>query len=137
MTVHESDTAVSAPTAASAVVRLDAARTEKALPRHPLSEDDALGWLRAQPGGRITATDSELGRRWDWPRQRVGRRLKAWAKAGHIKRRGNTVTITDAEGGTRVVTPTGTKPATRAVTNPVPAPVTPEAKPTSFVSATR
>src|SRR5262249_50719018 len=36
----------------------------------------ALNWLCARPGGRIAATDAELGRRWGRPRQRVGRRLK-------------------------------------------------------------
>jgi hypothetical protein len=63
---------------------------EKVVPLHALSEGQALDWLRAQPGGRVTATDAELGRRWNWRRQRVGRRLKAWAKAGRreVGRRG-------------------------------------------------
>src|SRR5262245_57587542 len=46
MTVLESDAPVSAPVAASAVVRLDAARAEKPLPRDPLSDAGALEWLR-------------------------------------------------------------------------------------------
>ncbi len=80
----------------------------------PMSEVEALAWLRAQPGGRIIATDAELGRRWDWNRQRVGRRLKAWAKAGRIKRRGDAVTVVEHETvtGTLDVTSTVTIPAT-------------------------
>lgn len=117
MTVHNSDAAVSAPTTASAVVRLDAARTKEFLPRDPLSDEGAVEWLRNQPGGRITASDAELGRRWGWHRQRVGRRLKAWAKAGCIKRRGNTVTVVGAEGGTSLGTAGGTSRGTGAETD--------------------
>jgi hypothetical protein len=94
--------------------------------RIPLSEAEALNWLRAQPGGRITATDAELGRRWDWNRQRVGRRLSAWAKAGYIKRRGATVTVTGdvtvtaTRDVTLAVTNAGTGPITKALTRGVP-----------------
>src|SRR4030095_1103401 len=101
MTRRKSDARVSAPTTAQAVVRLDTART-------PLSEEEALAWLQNQPGGRNNASAAELGRRWNWPRQRVGRWLKAWAKAGHIKRRGDTVTVVGADGGTNPGTTTGT-----------------------------
>jgi hypothetical protein len=45
---------------------------------HALDEAGALAWLRAQPSGRVTATAAELGRRWGWHNQRVGRRLTAW-----------------------------------------------------------
>src|SRR5262245_17181328 len=91
----------------------------------PLSEADALNWLRAQPGGRITATAAELGRHWDWNRQRVGRRLRAWAKAGHIKRRGATVTVIGdvtaiaTRNVTSAVTNGGTDPVTKGVTRAV------------------
>jgi hypothetical protein len=60
-------------------------------PIRPFDEADAPDWLRAQPGGRTTLPAAELGRRWGWPRQRTGRRLAAWAKAGLVKRRGNTI----------------------------------------------
>jgi hypothetical protein len=97
---------------------------ERVVPLHPFSEAQALDWLRVQPGGRITATDAELSRRWSWPRQRVGRRLKAWAKAGHIKRRGDAVTVVGAEGGTNPGTTTGTNCGTRTGTHRALEPVT-------------
>lgn len=65
------------------------------------SFDDAaaLDWLRAQPGGRITACAAGLGREWGWNRMRAGRRLKAWAVAGYINisRSGNTITVTASQ----------------------------------------
>src|SRR5262245_14804007 len=42
---------------------------ERVVPLHPLSEAQALDWLRSQPAGRVTATNAELGRRWDWPQE--------------------------------------------------------------------
>src|SRR5258706_14997127 len=61
-------------------------------PIRTIDDEAALAWLRAQPGGRSKLSDAELGRRWGWKRQRVGRRVKAWAKDGRITRRGNTIT---------------------------------------------
>ena len=55
----------------------------------PLDEAAALEWLRSQPGGRTTLPAAELGRRWGWHRQRAGRQLKAWAKAGLVTLRGD------------------------------------------------
>jgi hypothetical protein len=64
-------------------------------PIRELDEPAALDWLRAQPGGRTKLSAAELGRRWGWPRQRTGRYLKAWAKAGLLKRRGDTIAVVD------------------------------------------
>ncbi len=64
-------------------------------PIRPIDDEAAIAWLRAQPGGRSKLSDAELGRRWGWKRQRVGRRVKAWAKDGRITRRGNTITYTN------------------------------------------
>ena len=64
-------------------------------PIRPLDEAAALDWLRSQPGGRTNLPAAELGRRWGWHRQRAGRRLKAWARAGLVIRRGNFVTVAD------------------------------------------
>jgi hypothetical protein len=64
-------------------------------PIRTIDDEAALDWLRAQPGGRTKLSDAELGRRWGWKRQRVGRRVKAWAKDGRITRRGNTITYTN------------------------------------------
>ncbi len=64
-------------------------------PIRTIDDEAALAWLRAQPGGRTKLSDAELGRRWGWKRQRVGRRVKAWAKEGRITRRGNTITYAD------------------------------------------
>jgi MarR family len=58
-----------------------------------LDDDEAIAWLKAQPGARTTLPPAELARRWGWPRQRAGRRLKTWAKAGLITRRGRAVTV--------------------------------------------
>jgi hypothetical protein len=81
------------------------------------SFDDAaaLDWLRAQPGGRITACAAGLGREWGWNRMRAGRRLKAWAVAGYINisRSGNTITIT------ALSDPTGVAAAVTNVTDAV------------------
>jgi hypothetical protein len=63
---------------------------------------DALTWLRSQPEGRVTASAAELGRRWGWNRMRVGRRLKAWEKAGLIRRNAEAIIATTS------VTSTGT-----------------------------
>src|SRR5260370_34379062 len=71
----------------------------------PLEEAAALDWLRSQPGGRINLPAAELGRRWGWQRQRTGRRLKPWAKAGLVTRHGNIVTVADGS-----VTPSKTGP---------------------------
>jgi hypothetical protein len=79
-------------------------------PIRPLDEAAALDWLRSQPGGRIDLPAAELGRRWGWHRQRTGRRLKAWTKAGLVTRRRNIITVADAS-----VTPPKAGPVTRPV----------------------
>jgi hypothetical protein len=61
----------------------------------PLDDEGALNWLRSQPAGRVTATAAELGRRWGWHRQRVGRRLTAWAKSGLVTLHGDIVTLAE------------------------------------------
>src|SRR5689334_4908712 len=71
-----------------------------------LSEDQALAWLRAQ--GRVTVTAAELGRRWNWHRQRVGRKLRTWHSRGDI---------TWFEQEKTIVTPV--TPVTATVTPPV------------------
>jgi hypothetical protein len=76
----------------------------------PLDEAAALDWLRSQPGGRINMPTAELGRQWGWQRQRTGRRLKAWTKAGLVSRRGNIITVADGS-----VTPPKAGPVTRPV----------------------
>ncbi len=55
--------------------------TARIAPIIPLDEAGPLDWLWVQPGGRFEATATELGRRWGWHRQRVGRQLAVWAKA--------------------------------------------------------
>ncbi len=56
-------------------------------------DDEAIAWLKARPGARTTLPPAELARRWGWPRQRTGRRLKTWVKEGLITRRGRAVTV--------------------------------------------
>jgi hypothetical protein len=62
----------------------------------PFDEEEALAWLRSQPEGRVTANAAELGRQWGWNRMRTGRRLKAWEKAGLIRRNAEAITLTKA-----------------------------------------
>jgi hypothetical protein len=93
-------------------------------PIRTLDEAAALEWLRAQPGGRTKLSDAELGRRWGWKRQRVGRRVKAWAKEGRITRRGNTITYADL--GAAVPSPVP-PPVPSAVPSLVPSVVPPRA----------
>jgi hypothetical protein len=96
--------------------------TAEIAPIRPLDEAAALDWLRSQPGGRTNLPAAELGRRWGWHRQRTGRRLKAWTKAGLVTRRANTVTVLDGA----LVTPRKAAPVTRPsrVTGAHAAPVT-------------
>ncbi len=112
------------------------AATAKVAPIIPLDEAGALDWLRSQPGGRIEATAAELGRRWGWHRQRVGRRLAVWAKDGLVTWRGNTVTAAPSKPAPPAppVTPpppTGRVDVTPALTvapplvTPIPTAVTP------------
>jgi hypothetical protein len=61
----------------------------------PLDESEALSWLRAQPGGRISARPGELGRRWRWHHRTVSGKLNAWARDGIITRRRNSITVLD------------------------------------------
>ena len=111
MTMNLTDVPGSAPTAVGAAVCPGTARAN-AMATHPLSEDEALAWLRSQPGRRITTSDAELGREWGWNRVRVGRRIRAWAGRGLIKRKGGAVialgpvTNVQAEGVTQCVTST-------------------------------
>jgi hypothetical protein len=89
----------------------------------PLSEEQALDWLRAR--GRVRASDAELGRCWGgWHRQRVGRRLDAWSAAGHIRRRGKTVTVLMPEDVTNGGSEGVTNDVTGEVTNRALVPVT-------------
>src|SRR6266404_2951090 len=102
--------------------------TGNVTPIRPFDDEAALAWLRAQPGGRTKLSDAELGRRWGWKRQRVGRRVKAWVKDGRISRRGSTITytLTSAEPGTQ------TEPVPSSVPSPAPLlvpPVVPPAVP--------
>jgi hypothetical protein len=83
--------------------------TNVVTPIRTLDDEEALAWLKAQSGERTTLPPAELGRRWGWPRQRAGRRLKAWAKQGLITRRGRAVTVANRT--------TPQKPPRRRVTN--------------------
>jgi hypothetical protein len=98
----------------------------------PFDEGEALNWLRNQPGGRVTLPAAELGRRWGWHRQRAGRRLEAWKKAGLVTRRGNTITAV-TPGVTSAVTAPGTNSVTKPVTKPRSNPVTNRTRVTPLV----
>lgn len=54
--------------------------------RKPLTPEEALDWLRAQPDGRVMATDTELAREWGWLPQRVGRRIRGWSRSKLARR---------------------------------------------------
>jgi hypothetical protein len=95
-------------------------------PIRRLDDEAALAWLRAQPGGRTKLSDAELGRRWGWKRQRVGRRVKAWVKDGRISRRGNTITYTPVAGAEPA---TQAEPVPPSVPSPAPLLVPPAVPP--------
>ena len=96
------------------------ATEDNVTPIRPLDEEEAIAWLRAQPGASTTLPAAELARRWGWQEHRVRRRLNAWQKSGLIRRRGRVVTAV----GTAVVpTPNPTPNRT-----PIPTP-DPTAKP--------
>lgn len=65
------------------------AQAQKIVSLHALSEEDALAWLQAQ--GTVKISSCELGRRWNWHRNTVGRKLQSWAAIGAIKRKGKTI----------------------------------------------
>jgi hypothetical protein len=67
----------------------DTTTADNVRPIRPFEEEEAIAWLRAQPGGRTKLSDAELARRWGWNRKRVGRRIKAWGKSGRVTRRGD------------------------------------------------
>jgi hypothetical protein len=73
------------------------------IPTRPFDDGDAIAWLHSQPDGRVTASAAELARQWGWNRMRAGRRLKAWQKAGHIRRNAEEIIVTTP------VTPTVTE----------------------------
>jgi hypothetical protein len=64
------------------------------IPTRPFDEMEALAWLRSQPDGVVAASAADLGRRWGWNRMRTGRRLKAWEKAGLIRRNAEAIIAT-------------------------------------------
>src|SRR5262249_16009780 len=76
-----------------------------------LTEDQALAWLGAQPGGQIKTTNAELARRWGWTETRVGRWIERWIERGLIERKGRVLTVL---GG---VTGDGTSGQNNTVTN--------------------
>jgi hypothetical protein len=63
----------------------EAVATAEIAPLHPFDEQAALAWLRGQPEGRTNLLPGALGERWGWHALAVGRRLKAWGRAGLIK----------------------------------------------------
>jgi MarR family protein len=54
--------------------------------QQPLTETQALAWLRGQPDGMITTTVSDLARTWGWNRSTTSRRIKVWVASGQLVR---------------------------------------------------
>ncbi|WP_316168914.1 MULTISPECIES: hypothetical protein [unclassified Bradyrhizobium] len=65
-------------------------------PPHPFDDMEALAWLRSQPELHLAVSAAELGRRWGWNRMRTSRRLKAWERAGLIRRNAEAIIVTGA-----------------------------------------
>ncbi|MGA7805122.1 hypothetical protein [Bradyrhizobium sp.] len=63
-------------------------------PSDPLDDMEALAWLRSRPDGHVTASAADLARQWGWNRMRAGRRLRAWQKAGLIRRNAEEIVVT-------------------------------------------
>jgi len=71
--------------------------TSNVTPLRALGEDDALAWLRSQPGMRTNLPAAELARRWGWPRYKVTRWLQRWRKSGLVVQRGRALMAIDIE----------------------------------------
>jgi hypothetical protein len=71
---------------------------EIVVPIRAMSDEEALAWLRAQPGARTTLRPFELAQRFGWSRQRASKRIQAWLKAGRVARRGGAIVAVDIEG---------------------------------------
>jgi hypothetical protein len=84
-----------------------------------LSEEQGLDWLRAQPGGRVTMSNAELGREWNKHREQVRRWVNGWCDAGLVKRRGDTVTVIVPDGVTESVSGGVSAPVTDTAVVPV------------------
>src|SRR5262249_13569221 len=80
----------------------------------PFTDQQALTWLLAQPGGRVETTISNLARQWHWNRTKVVRRLKRWAADGRVVR------AIERSGRSVITAANGT--VDRAVSNPAPIP---------------
>jgi hypothetical protein len=61
----------------------------------PLTDVEALDFLRSQPNGRISAKPGALGKRWNWHHKKVSGRLNTWARQGLITKRRNSIQTTD------------------------------------------
>src|SRR5712671_2070236 len=55
------------------------------MPDHALTEQEALNALR-QAGVIEAASVAELGRNWNWKRERASKALTRWERAGRIER---------------------------------------------------
>ncbi|WP_315719746.1 MULTISPECIES: hypothetical protein [unclassified Bradyrhizobium] len=72
----------------------------ESIPPHPFDDMEALAWLRSQPELHLTVSAAELGRQWGWNRMRTSRRLKAWERAGLIRRNAEAIIVTGASTST-------------------------------------
>ena len=84
----------------------------ESVPPHPFDDKEALAWLRAWPEGRVAVSAAELGRQWGWNRMRTSRRLKAWERAGLIRRNAEAIIVT---GSVKPAVADGTAAITEAV----------------------
>jgi MarR family len=104
----------------------EAAMTEKATENvtalRPLSDDEALAFLRDQPDGKTTMSQAALAARWGWSRHAIARRLKAWGKRGLVKRKGDALLAAPARAEAPAPQPTPARARTHASTRAVPQP---------------
>jgi hypothetical protein len=70
--------------------------TENVTALRPLTDDEVLAWLQAQPNGRTTMSQTALAARWGWSRHAVRRRLGVWGKRGIVKRKGDVLVAAPA-----------------------------------------
>jgi MarR family len=69
---------------------------EVIVPIRELTDEEAIAWLRAQPGFGASLRPIDLAQRFGWPKYRVTRRLQRWEQEGLVARQCATAIATPA-----------------------------------------
>jgi hypothetical protein len=102
--------------------------TPTVVPLHPLTDSQALSWLRERR--KLNVSKTALGKAWGWPEHKVRRRLAQWKTDGLIRCRKKTISTVENAVGFPVEKPVASVPnlAPEMPPTPVSTP-TPESTP--------